>query len=147
VSDRHRTRSSGDHRSFRLAIAAAVVLVLAMTLTFEPPWLFRRAASELDGTESLLLSRALNVALFVPLGAVIGSRLRPRWLWLVLGLSAMVELAQLALEDRNPDLLDIVTNSAGGVLGFLAARRWTRRRRSRDLGRDARDPNHAAPPR
>jgi glycopeptide antibiotics resistance protein len=139
VTDRHRVRRSWDRRTFRLAVVVAVVLVLAMTLTLEPPWLFRRAASELDGTESLLLSRVLNVVLFVPLGVAIGSRLRPRWLWLVVGLSVTVELAQLALEDRNPDVLDIVTNSAGGVLGYLAGRWWTRRRRSSGTGRDAHD--------
>jgi glycopeptide antibiotics resistance protein len=115
-------------RSFWLAAAIGGALVLGMTLTPDSPWLFRLMADGLEPPGPTVLSRILNVVLFMPLGAVIGTRLRPRWLWLLVALSVSVEAVQLLLADRNPDVLDIVTNSLGGVLGYLLGRWWARRR-------------------
>lgn len=117
-------------RGFWIAAAIAGALVLGMTLTPDSPWLFRLLADGLDHPGPTVLSRALNVLLFVPLGAVIGTRLRPRWLWLVVALSVSVEIAQHLLAERNPDVLDVATNTIGGVLGYLLARWWAGRRGS-----------------
>jgi hypothetical protein len=115
-------------RSFWLAAAIGGALVLGMTLTPDAPWLFRLMADGLDHPGPTVLARVLNVLLFVPLGAVIGTRLRPRWLWLLVALSVAVETAQFLLSERNPDVMDVVTNTLGGVLGYLGGRWWARRR-------------------
>jgi glycopeptide antibiotics resistance protein len=116
-----------DRWRLSLALALTIALVLGATLTTESPGLYRWLARDLGDTGALLLARLLNVVLFVPLGVVLGSHFRPRALWLVVALSVAVELSQFALVQRNPDLLDVVTNSAGGVLGYLIGRWWTRR--------------------
>jgi hypothetical protein len=120
-------------RTFWIVLGVTVVLVLGMTLTYEPPWLYRWMARELDDPASVVLARALNVVLFVPIGAVLGTRVRPRWLWLVVALSTGVELLQWWLPERHPALLDIATNSAGGALGYLLGHRW-RHHRERTAG-------------
>jgi glycopeptide antibiotics resistance protein len=108
---------------------AAVVLVLAMTLTFDPPWLFQQLAELLDGHVSgWLIARVLNVLLFVPLGIAIGVWRRPRLLLGAVALSVGVELTQHLLPERSPDVWDVVTNTAGALLGYGAVRVWRRRR-------------------
>jgi hypothetical protein len=98
-------------------------LVATMTL-FAPPASLGRAHAPV---ERLLPIRAtemvLNVALFLPLGAAVGWVARARWLWALVALSVIIELLQLGLPDRQTELIDVVTNSIGAVLGFLMARR------------------------
>lgn len=69
----------------------------------------------------------LNVAMFVPLGALAVSRRRP--LPLLLGavlLSAAIELAQLAVPGRDPSLGDFLFNAAGALLGAALPLVWHR---------------------
>lgn len=73
----------------------------------------------------------LNVPLFVPLGA--GLALLTTWSWWRVVLAAavastVVELLQLVLP-RDPDPLDVVTNTLGALLGALAVSAFARRRR------------------
>jgi glycopeptide antibiotics resistance protein len=128
-------------RSFWIAAAVGGALVLGMTLTPDAPWLFRLMADGLEHPGPTVLARVLNVLLFVPLGAVIGTRLRPRWLWLLVALSVTVETTQFLLADRNPDVMDVVTNTLGGVLGYVAGRWWTHRR---ERATDVEPPRRAA---
>ena len=83
----------------------------------------------------------LNILMFVPLG-VLAPLLWPRtrsWArmtLLALGLSALIELTQFVLwltlgNYRTVDVNDLISNTAGGVLGLLVLRLWTRLR-SRD---------------
>lgn len=67
-----------------------------------------------------------NVALFVPIGALIGLALpRRRWVAMLLcgpALSTAVELVQRHfLSDRYASLSDIIANSIGSTLGVLIA--------------------------
>lgn len=71
-----------------------------------------------------------NVAVFVPFGLGL-ARLRPRLGWrritaAAAGLSAGLELAQLVLAVGHTDLTDVLTNTAGALLGTLLAGRRRR---------------------
>ncbi|MFD6054205.1 VanZ family protein [Agromyces sp. NPDC060279] len=71
-----------------------------------------------------------NVAVFVPFGLGL-ARLRPRLGWrritaAAAGLSAGLELAQFALAVGHTDLTDVLTNTAGALLGTLLAGRRRR---------------------
>lgn len=76
----------------------------------------------------------LNVALFVPVGVTLA--LLTHWSWWRIGLvatlaSALVELAQATVVDRDSSVLDVVTNGGGAVLGAAAVMvvcRWRTRR-------------------
>jgi hypothetical protein len=63
------------------------------------------------------------MALFVPLGAAVGLVARARWLWTLVALSIAVEVLQLGLPDRQTEPIDVASNSAGAVVGFLRVRR------------------------
>jgi VanZ like family len=73
----------------------------------------------------------LNIVLFMPLGLSLNG-LPSRWkklgvaLVICMGLSTTVEVLQMALPGRNPNLLDIVSNSLGGLLGYRGDRRWSK---------------------
>lgn len=89
-------------------------------------------------TSPSFLQILLNVALFVPLGLVIGWRTRwPLVIAAIMGLagSLLIELTQVTrvwwLYDcayRFGDLQDIVTNTSGAIIGWLVGRRLVRRR-------------------
>ena len=76
----------------------------------------------------------LNVLLFVPVGVVLA--LLTSWSWwrivLVAALgSAVVEVAQGTVVDRDASAADVVTNCLGALLGagvVIAVRRWRARR-------------------
>jgi len=72
-----------------------------------------------------LLERLLNVVLFVPLGYVLASfDSRRPWRAIVIAavLSSGIELAQIFISTRNPDVLDVLTNTLGAALGALLTR-------------------------
>jgi hypothetical protein len=100
-------------------------LALLVTMTmFAPPASLSRAHAPVAGLVPVrVVEMVLNVALFVPLGAAVGWVARARWLWALVALSVVIELLQLGLPDRRTEPIDVVTNSIGAVLGFLAARR------------------------
>ena len=73
------------------------------------------------------IEAAANVALFVPLGVVSSQAFPDKRLWQLgafgLVVSGCMELGQqLFLHDRFASPLDLVTNTAGCVIGALAAR-------------------------
>ena len=78
-------------------------------------WLVDEVATPLgpDG-----VAAALNVLLFVPIGALIALTRRPRLLWLAPALSVTIELIQWLIPERNPDPLDVVLNTAGALIGY-----------------------------
>ena len=83
-----------------------------------------------DGDRALatLAGAAANVALFLPLGFLL-PLLTPwfdRW-WRTVGagfaLSAAIELSQVAFPGvRRPDVNDVLLNTLGAAIGFLAYR-------------------------
>jgi glycopeptide antibiotics resistance protein len=92
-----------------------------------------------DGDRALatLAGAAANVALFLPLGFLL-PLLAPwfdRW-WRSVGagfaLSAAIEWSQVAFPGvRRPDVNDVLMNTVGAALGFLAYRLLARARRGR----------------
>ncbi|WP_141783305.1 VanZ family protein [Ornithinicoccus hortensis] len=77
---------------------------------------------------------AANLLLFVPLGFLIVLVARPRsWPWAALAgflVSLSIELAQLGLSARTTQLRDVVFNTAGALVGALAASAWVHQSRS-----------------
>lgn len=76
-----------------------------------------------------------NVAMFVPLGVLLGLTMGPHWWWLAvlacIGFSTSIEVLQyLFLPERFATYRDVVANSFGGALGTIvagavySARRW-----------------------
>ncbi|WP_310166062.1 VanZ family protein [Arthrobacter sp. BE255] len=82
------------------------------------------------------IEAAANVALFVPLG-IVASRAFPDKSWWRVGalgllVSGCMELGQLLfLDDRFATPQDVVTNTAGAVIGAIVARIVTRQMRAR----------------
>ena len=72
------------------------------------------------------LEFTMNVAMFIPLGFLVGLALSRRWIWLGVFLlpafSASIEWAQGALlAERVSDIRDVVANGVGGWIGLLVA--------------------------
>jgi glycopeptide antibiotics resistance protein len=139
----------------RCALICAVALVLSVTLFPVPVearlWRFHRPFSNLHlspfGTIRAQLGFGLrhseareligNVALFVPLGFLLPAAARTcRRLWVTLGvaaaLSVLIETVQALLPSHATDVDDVILNTAGAALGFLAFSMiaWMVRRRT-----------------
>lgn len=76
-----------------------------------------------------------NIAMFVPFGGLVHLLWPIRWNWwrvllLAAAASTFIELTQLLIPGRVTALSDVIANSAGAVIGALAAKRyfWTRNR-------------------
>ena len=122
------------------ALVGAVAFVLTMTL-FSPPDTLQEAHDPVaDHVGLRAVEMLLNVALFVPLGAVVGWFGRPRWLLAIVALSVGIEITQLWLPERQTEAIDVLTNSAGGALGYLAVHALRRRTRQRRLNPPPSDP-------
>ena len=73
-----------------------------------------------------LLDFVLNVVLFVPFGVGLGL-LRVRWwagLLYVVGFTVAIETLQFLIPGRNSSVGDLISNTTGGLLGYVLARRW-----------------------
>ena len=124
---------SSQRRGQVAALLIAVGFVLTMTL-FSPPESLQEIHDPVSDHVGLRpVEMLLNVALFVPLGAVVGWFGRPRWLLGVVALSISIEIVQLWLPERQTEAVDVLTNSVGGALGFLAVHLGRRRLRERRL--------------
>lgn len=77
-------------------------------------------------TTGLETELILNVIMFVPLGALLAFALRgvsfavP--VMMAAGFSLAIELAQIPMSDRISDPRDLVANTAGALIGVVAAR-------------------------
>jgi VanZ family protein len=135
-----------------LGTATALYLGLVAWITLSPEpydrridgFLFRalRALHRHDGTAWITYSfveGAANVAMFLPVGMFLVLLLgRSRW-WLAIaigvGLSALIETAQMFLPSRVSDVRDLLHNGLGALLGvvlvlILTARSENARRRA-----------------
>ena len=92
---------------------------------------FRDLARAIDGRpwglQPAAAGVAANVAVFVPWGLFFALRFRrTRWwrfLGLTLAISAAIEVWQaISATGRSSDVTDIVTNTAGGLIGYTTAR-------------------------
>jgi glycopeptide antibiotics resistance protein len=127
----------------RCALICAVALILSVTLFPLPVdarlWKFHRPFSNLHilplGTIRSQLAFGLlhsearqligNVVLFVPLGLLLPAAVRTcRRLWVTLvvaaGLSVLIEIVQALLPSHTTDVDDVILNTVGAALGFLA---------------------------
>ena len=114
----------------RAALIGSVALIIAATLLpfggmaaerIPPAWCVRCGSLWLTDVIS-------NVAMFVPFGVALGLR---RWtLWRVLVASLLFTVGVEALQSvglppgRSPALADVMSNTAGGVLGALLVLGW-----------------------
>ena len=78
-----------------------------------------------------------NLLVFVPFGVYLGA-LGPRLRWwrataVVAGASVLLEVAQYATAAGSSDVTDVIANTAGGLVGFLALAAVNRRLRSRTV--------------
>lgn len=69
-----------------------------------------------------------NVAVFVPLGLLVGLRFErpsmPEWLVEIASLMIAIEVAQAYLLRRSGDITDVITNTFGAVIGLAIGRAW-----------------------
>jgi hypothetical protein len=116
------------------ALMVSATLIVAITLTpnagdgedsfadprADPgPWGYLREPAYWGHVDE----RSLNVALFLPLGLVVGALLRGGWRWVGLcagvALPWVIEGLQGVLPfTRDPDLADVADNSTGFLVGF-----------------------------
>ncbi|AWB96293.1 VanZ family protein [Agromyces badenianii] len=85
------------------------------------------------GIRDGMIEFAANVALFVPIGVILGLAVRRFWLGFTLAVafSAGAELVQVFLPSRVASLRDVVANVLGAVVGTFIAAIITAVRRSR----------------
>jgi len=117
-------------------VLTAAVLAIVVGLTVAPPGIAAPARRAfLQGASSVVapfvdalaageVESILNTLLFVPVGAVL-VLLLPRGLWWLappagLMLSVTVEVLQVRIPGRVPDLEDVLWNSAGALAGAVA---------------------------
>lgn len=133
---------------------AGAVTGIIVTLTLLPgsPAPYRWAANQTaPWLDRGILAIVLNVALFVPLGLVLGTLGKARLLWLAPLFSVVIETLQWAIPERRPDPLDLVANSLGAALGYAIAagtRRFlVRRRRHRSRAPERANSGSSSAPR
>jgi glycopeptide antibiotics resistance protein len=135
--------TAGPTTLARCALIGAVGWILALTIFPIPVearvWRFHRLFSNMHfvpfGTIRAQLAFGLersearqlfgNIALFVPFGFLLPTAVRAcRRLWVTLlvaaGLSILVETMQALLPGHTTDIDDVILNSTGAVLGYLA---------------------------
>jgi hypothetical protein len=152
---RHRVRAGGGfHAALRasiLDVASALMLAVVLIFVFVPsdevsrrleliPFadLWRSSPGVLPRMEAVVEILG-NLALFIPLGFLLGLR-RPsasivRVVVLFATFSSVIEIGQFALAvGRTTSVGDVLANTAGGVGGWLLWR-WTSRWRHRPVFR------------
>jgi VanZ family protein len=128
-------RAAMKTRSFRriggVALGVSLLIVAVVTLMPRAEYTSPRFDWRLTSSPRELIEGVLNVALFLPFGTAI------RWLdarlyWAALlgfALSLGVELLQrFVIPGREGELQDLITNTAGAVVGWLLADTLRRRR-------------------
>jgi glycopeptide antibiotics resistance protein len=116
-----------SRRLRRTLAAAAIGLVLLVLLAphhtdLPITWLSRSGvlgkAADIGGPLWWAMEDVANIALFVPLGAVLARRLRAPIAWLIaVGVSVACETAQLWIPMRQASLRDVLVNAAGAGIG------------------------------
>jgi glycopeptide antibiotics resistance protein len=119
------------------ALGAAYLLLLVLVVTGPWGWTLNRLTVRLytffrydvplapDWALPEHYGYLLNVLLFVPLGVLLVVVVRCSWWWAAcIGtlVSAVVEVVQSLWLPRDGDLLDVVANGLGALLGAVVAR-------------------------
>lgn len=116
------------NRDTTLNIGIAAVLSILLVLTLAPSssgTIDFRTLCLICG-ERGLADAILNVVLFMPLGLLLGARIRSRVVAYVfaIGISTGIEFAQVFIPGRDSSFADIVYNGLGAVVGVGLARAW-----------------------
>ncbi|WP_292721430.1 VanZ family protein [Microbacterium sp. 13-71-7] len=127
----------------RLALTARIVLVPYAIAVLLLTWLPADEAGKVTGVVAVLarlvatwgvpgdaaytvFEFTANIALFVPLGALlaVGWRRMPAWAIVAVGCAAstVIELVQLAIPSRYSTLSDVIANTLGTAVGLVVAR-------------------------
>jgi|GEM_PF-5108981 len=113
-------RPHWSHAAWWFPAGVVVGGVLALTVFPGSPAPYKWAANQLEPwVPPAHLAAALNVVLFLPVGAMIALTGRPKLLALAPAMSVVIETIQWVIPQRNPSLLDVTLNSAGALLGYL----------------------------
>jgi hypothetical protein len=116
---------AGARRSAEIVLAGPVVfLILAATVLPVELRPLDTAALNLDLQLNDIPDVVANVIGYVPLGLVLGRLGVWRAVLVAALISTGAEASQLALMHRDPGLVDVLANVAGGALGSLASERW-----------------------
>jgi len=112
-------RPNGWRPSQRQIVAGIVLVILIATLLPSRTDVRRPFAFCLTCDFRWLADALLNVALFLPLGLAAGWRAKSPWKVALAGtvLSTAIELLQIGVPGRDPELRDILSNAAGAALG------------------------------
>ncbi|MEN8443576.1 MAG: VanZ family protein [Cyanobacteria bacterium J06555_13] len=108
----------------RLPLVSIVAVILL--LTFNPFDFQPFQPSEAWVVRGSLEDIARNILLFLPFGMVVRHRYRcPHWMTLLcgFGLSLLVETTQLFIVIRTSNLIDLLSNSGGALLGSVIHQR------------------------
>ena len=114
-------QGSTRRRPGRGALLATLLLIFLATLT---PGQRSDTEGRPHGHDRKIADILLNVALFAPLGAVLGHHGRSASQTLVLGalLSGAIEIAQLAVPGRFAGFEDVVFDTVGTMAGWVLDR-------------------------
>ena len=109
-------------------LAGYVIFILMMTIlyregkgtpgnNFDPALLFHRFGADAFSRKEIIF----NVWLFIPFGALLGRLSRKPWILLIiLGTTILIEGSQYLFHIGFCDICDVINNTLGGILGFLA---------------------------
>jgi hypothetical protein len=118
-------RSSGRQRAARWGFAAALVVILGLTLTPASEGAPRACFTCMFADDGGLADAIANVMLFVPLGIALALNDQRGWRPIAFGglLSLAIEMTQNFIPGRDPSLRDVLTNALGAGAGqWLVAR-------------------------
>lgn len=115
--------------SLGLILVIYVVLLYCSTVFYRPPYVESQYnliplwsyVAIIEGKKELLSENLLNIAVFIPIGFLLGAILRKGWLiTLCMGasLSVGIELLQFILGRGFSEVDDVIHNSLGCVLGY-----------------------------
>ena len=112
-------RPHWSHAAWWFVSGVVVGGVITLTLFPGSPAPYKWTANQLEPwIARTYVAAALNVLLFIPVGAMIGFLGRARWLWLAPAMSIAIETVQWVIPQRNPSLFDVALNTAGALLGY-----------------------------
>ena len=113
-------RPHWSHAAWWFTAGVVVGGVLALTVFPGSPAPYKWAANQLEPwLAPAHLAAALNVVLFLPVGAMIALAGRPKLLVLAPLMSIAIETIQWIIPQRVPALLDVALNTSGALLGYL----------------------------
>ena len=108
-------------------VGAYALFVIVMTLLYREPGLQRLNMNPMEffarfrGNPISRQEIINNIWLFMPLGILLGKLIRKPWVFLILpAFSFVIEMIQYFARIGYCDIVDIMNNTVGGIIGVLA---------------------------